>query len=450
MKSIWNNQEKLKFSDLSENIETDVCIIGGGITGISTAYNLIQSKKNVVVLEKNCISSHTTGGSTGKITSQHGLIYKYLYESNGKEYVRKYFEANEEAIKNIEEIIQKENIECDFEKRDSYVFTEQGIKMDNIKQEVEYAKKIGINAKLITEIDLPINIVGGIKFENQAQFNPVKYVLGLVNSIISKGGKIFENSKVIDIEEKNDRYIVSTNKGTVSAKYVILATRYPIMNFPGYYFLKMYQSTYYAMVFDTNTQLDTTGFYINAEQPTISLRTIKYKNKNMLLIVGCDYKTGSKIAGNPFKYLENKVMSMYPNSKKIIEWTAEDCISLDKIPYIGNFSNVMKNMYVATGFNKWGITTSNISAEIISDQILGIKNKYEDIFKSSRLNPIKNKEEMMNMIKESGNGIVLKKIKDTPNPTCSHLGCTLSWNAIEETWDCPCHGSRFTKERKSN
>ena len=339
MKSIWNNQEKLKFSDLSENIETDVCIIGGGITGISTAYNLIQSKKNVVVLEKNCISSHTTGGSTGKITSQHGLIYKYLYESNGKEYVRKYFEANEEAIKNIEEIIQKENIECDFEKRDSYVFTEQGIKMDNIKQEVEYAKKIGINAKLITEIDLPINIVGGIKFENQAQFNPVKYVLGLVNSIISKGGKIFENSKVIDIEEKNDRYIVSTNKGTVSAKYVILATRYPIMNFPGYYFLKMYQSTSYAMVFDTNTQLDTTGFYINAEQPTISLRTIKYKNKNMLLIVGCDYKTGSKIAGNPFKYLENKVMSMYPNSKKIIEWTAEDCISLDKIPYIGNFSN---------------------------------------------------------------------------------------------------------------
>ena len=173
--------------------------------GISTAYNLVNQGKTVAVLDRDLIASHTSGGNTGKVTSQHGLIYKYLYESNGKEYVRKYFEANEEAIKNIEEIIQKENIECDFEKRDSYVFTEQGIKMDNIKQEVEYAKKIGINAKLITEIDLPINIVGGIKFENQAQFNPVKYVLGLVNSIISKGGKIFENSKVIDIEEKNDR-----------------------------------------------------------------------------------------------------------------------------------------------------------------------------------------------------------------------------------------------------
>lgn len=444
MKSIWNSQEKAKFKNLSEDIESDVCVIGGGITGISVAYNLLQAGKRVVVVEKDFVSSHTTGGSTGKVTSQHGLLYKYLYESNGKEYAQKYFEANEEAIKNIETIIQTENIECDFEKKDAYVFTEQGTKMDDIKQEVEYAKKIGINAKLITEIDLPLNIVGAIKFENQAQFNPVKYVSGLVNSIIKKNGKIFEKSKAIDIEEKDNKYIVSTDKGSVTTKYVVLATRYPIINFPGYYFLKMYQSTSYAMVFDTNSELDMNGFYINAEQPTISLRTIKYNNKNMLLIVGYDYKTGSEVNGNPFKYLESKVTNMYPNAKKVTAWTAEDCISLDKIPYIGNFSNVMKNIYVATGFNKWGITTSNISAEIISDEIMGIKNKYEDLFKSSRLNPIKNKEEMTNMIKEAGNGIVLRKIKDTPNPTCSHLGCTLSWNSIEDTWDCACHGSRFT------
>lgn len=200
------------------------------------------------------------------------------------------------------------------------------------------------------------------------------------------------------------------------------------------------------MVFDTGTNLETNGFYINNEQPTISFRIVKRNNKSFLQVVGGDYKTGTGICGNPFEYLENEVLKMFPEATKISQWTAEDCISLDKIPYIGNFSKVMKNIYLATGFNKWGITTSNIAAEIISDKIMCYKNKYEDIFKSSRLNPVKNKDELINMIKEAGDGIVLRKIKDAPNPTCTHLGCTLSWNPIQDTWDCACHGSRFTKD----
>lgn len=448
MKSFWNNVENTKFSKLDKDIEADVCIIGAGITGISTAYNLIKAGKSVVVLEKDLVVSHTTGGSTGKITSQHGLIYKYLCETFDKEYAQKYYNANEKALKNIEEIINTENIDCDFEKKSAYVYTQSGTEMDKIKQEVEYTKKIGANSSFATEIDLPLKIVGAIKFENQAQFNPVKYVNGLINVIVNKKGKIFENSKVIDIEEKNKEYIVSTENGKVIAKNVVVATRYPIINFPGYYFLKMYQSTSYAMIFDTNTDLVAEGFYINSEQPTISLRTVKSGNKNLLFIVGYDYKTGSEIIGNPFEYLESKVTRMYPSAKKIASWTAEDCISLDKIPYIGNFSKIMNNIYVATGFNKWGISTSNIAADIITDKIMGRKNEYEDIFKSSRLNPIKNKDEMLNMIKESGNGIILRKVKDAPNPNCTHLGCTLSWNPIEETWDCACHGSRFTEDGK--
>lgn len=448
MKSFWNNAENTKFSKLDKDIEVDVCIIGAGITGISTAYNLIKVGKTVAILEKDLVASHTTGGSTGKITSQHGLIYKYLCETFDKEYAQKYYNANEKALKNIEEIINTENIECDFEKKSAYVYTQSGMEMDKIKQEVEYTKKIGVNSSFATEIDLPLKIVGAIKFENQAQFNPVKYVNGLINVIVKKNGQIFENSKVIDIEEKNNRYIVSKESGKVLAKDVVVATRYPIINFPGYYFLKMYQSTSYAMVFDINTDFVTEGFYINVEQPTISLRTVKSGNKNLLLIVGYDYKTGSEIIGNPFEYLESKVTKMYPGANKVASWTAEDCISLDKIPYIGNFSKVMNNVYVATGFNKWGISTSNIAADIITDKIMGRKNEYEEIFKSSRLNPIKNKEEMMNMLKESGNGIILRKIKDAPNPNCTHLGCTLSWNPIEETWDCACHGSRFTEDGK--
>ena len=171
--------------------------------GISTAYNLVNQGKTVAVLDRDLIASHTSGGNTGKVTSQHGLIYKYLYESNGEDYARRYFEANENALKNIKEIIAKENIDCDFEEKSAYVFTKDGKDMDKLKQEAEYCKRLGIPNQLTTKIDLPIDIVGAVRLDNQGQFDPVKYINGLVQAIINKGGKIFENSKVIDIDRKS-------------------------------------------------------------------------------------------------------------------------------------------------------------------------------------------------------------------------------------------------------
>jgi len=446
MKSFWKSEEKVKFPKLNKEIQVDVCIVGGGIMGISVAYNLLKEGKTVAVLEKDTIASHTTAGSTGKITSQHGLIYKYLCNSNDENYAKKYFDANEYGLRNFEKIIQEENIDCDFEKKDAYVFTQSDLELQNIKDEVKITQDLKIKSSFEEKIDLPLNILGAVRFENQAQFNPVKYIETLAQVIESKGGNIYENSKVIDIEEKDYHYVVSTENSKVMAQDVVLATRYPTINFPGYYFIKMYQSTSFAMVFDTNTDLKFNGFYINAEQPTLSFRTVKSGEKNFLQVVGYDYKTGSEIIGDPFEYIEKKVLAMYPEAKRVSEWTAEDCISLDKIPYIGNFSQNMKHIYVATGFNKWGISTAGVASKIISDKIIGRRNDYEDVFESLRLNAIKNKDELINMLKESGNGIILRKIKDAPNPTCTHLGCTLSWNPLEETWDCACHGSRFTKD----
>lgn len=446
MKTFWNMNNKAKFEPLEENLEADVCIIGGGITGISTGYYLSKEGKKVVILEKDTICSHTSSGSTAKVTSQHGLIYKYLYDSKGKEFAKKYFEANNNAIENIEKIINEENIKCNFERKSAFVYTETEKEVEKIKDEVEVAKKLGIDAEYTNKIDINIDILGAIEFKNQAQFDISKYVNGLSDKILINGGKIFENSKAIDLEEKNKKYIISTDKGSITAKDVVIATRYPVITFPGYYFLKMYQSTSYAIVFDTKTDINTNGFFINSEIPQISFRSIDNERKNLLLVVGYDYKTGDEINGNPFEYLEARVKRMYPNSEKIISWTAEDCISLDKIPYIGEFSKIMSNIYVATGFNKWGVTSSNVAANIISDKIIGRKNEYEEVFKSSRLEMIKNKDEMMNMVKEAGDSIVLKRIKDKETPTCTHLGCKLSWNEIEETWDCSCHGSRFTKD----
>lgn len=446
MNSYWNeNKETREYPKLNQNIEAEVAIIGGGITGVQIAYYLVNRGIKAVVLEKDKICSSTTGGSTGKITSQHGLIYKYLKDLNGKEYAQKYYKANEEGKENIIKIINKEKIDCDLERKNAYVFTEVEKEVQSIKQEIEYTKKLDIDSEFVSKIDLPIDIYGAIKFENQAQFDPVKYVYGLTKSIIKNGGEIYENSKVIETVEADGRYNIYTKEGMVRAKNLVIATRYPVIKFPGYYFLKMYQSTSYAVLADTHTELNFDGYYINQETPTLSFRTVKDGNKNLLLAVGYDYKTGTEIVGNPFEYLKARIKNMYPEAEILKSWTAEDCISLDKIPYIGDFSDIMDNCYVATGFNKWGITSSNIAAKIITDKILGNENEYADIFESSRLGIIKNKDEMMNMLKEAGEGLIIERIKGKPAPTCTHLGCKLSWNPLEEIWECSCHGSKFSK-----
>lgn len=484
MKSYWiksmEAKEKESFEPLEENIKTDICIIGGGLTGLSTAYNLSQYKIRTVLIEKDEICKQTSGNSTAKITSQHGLIYKYLTDSKGKDFARKYYEANERAIRNIKDIIDKENIDCDFEYQPAYVFTQKVQDVQKIKDEVEAVNAFGGRAKLIEAKDIPIKAIAGLEFENQAQFNPYKYGMALARICSNYGVKIYEHTKAIyvDTEDDSEYYVITLeNDYKIKAKYIVVATKYPIINIPGFYFVKMYQSTSYAVAMQTKEKLFE-GMYISSEEPTISLRTAKYGDEYLLIVVGFDHKTGAQIdLSNSYKYLEEIAKSLYPKGNIKYHWNTEDCITLDKIPYIGKFSSMWENAYVATGFNKWGITMSNVAAEIITDKILGEENEYENVFKSTRLEPIKNIKEVTNIVKESVNSLVVKKLevpqeeanqiqngegkivevngqkigvyKDEEgqiykvNPVCKHLGCELSWNNLEKTWDCPCHGSRY-------
>ena len=537
MKSYWINslseEEKNKFDKLEQNIKTDICIIGGGLTGLSTAYYLSTYKIRTVLIEKDEICSQTRGNSTAKITSQHGLVYKYLADSKGKDFARKYYEANEEAIRNIKDIIDRENIDCDFEYQPAYVYTQSVQDVQKIKDEVEavnnfggkaeliQSPEIGINKlncdeyvesvennqqKLKIDVDnivreninlessevhermknvLPIKALLAIRFEHQAQFNPYKYANALAKICSASGIKIYEHTKAIDVdtEDEDEYYVITLENGCkIKAKYLVIATKYPIVNIPGFYFVKMYQSTSYAIGMQTKERLFE-GMYINSEDPTISLRTAKYGDEYLLIVAGFDHKTGAQIdLSNSYRYLEEVARNMYSKGKIKYHWNTEDCITLDKIPYIGEFSKLWENCYVATGFNKWGITSSNIAARIITDKILGEKNEYEEIFKATRLEPIKNIKEVTNIVKESVNSLVIKKLeipqeevnqiqegegkivevngqkigiyKDKDgqifkvNPVCKHLGCELSWNNLDKTWDCPCHGSRYDYKGK--
>lgn len=478
MGSLWieTTKNKSNFKTLNGNEETEICVIGGGLFGLTTAYYLTKCGKKVIVLEKGEIGSKVSGNTTGKITSQHDLFYAHLIDDYGEDYAKKYLEANEKAIENIKQIIKEEQIDCDFSMQKSYVYTTKEDEVLEIQKEVAVVNKLGKNAKFVNKIDLPIKIKGAIEFEGQAQFHPRKYMLGLANSI-EKQNKIYQYTTVTDVEKNGEKYKVYTDKGSVEAKYIVMASHFPIINMPGFYFVKMYQSTSYLIAVETKLQLPQ-GMYINVKEPMYSFRTANYNGKEILLIGGVGNKTGEPIEDNShYEKLEKKAREMYPDCKILYRWNTRDCISLDKIPYIGEFSNLMKNVYVGTGFKKWGMTSTNVAANIVTDKIMGNKNKYEEIFTATRMKPIKNRWEVENILKQTVNSIALNKFKIEPysieqikndnaaiieingdnigvykdakgevyavKPNCSHLGCLLSWNNLDKTWDCPCHGSRF-------
>ena len=478
MKSLWieTTKDEIILNPLEKGKETEICIIGGGLFGLTTAYYLTQQGKKVIVLEKGEIGEKVSGNTTGKITSQHGLFYEHLINDYGKEYAKKYLEANEEAIENIKEIIKKEQIKCEFYKQNAYVYTTQEDEVIEIQKEVEAVKKLGKEAEFVTQTELPFKIKGAIKFKEQAQFHARKYMIGLCKAIL-KQNEIYAYTTVTDVVKEEDKYNIYTDRGNVKAKYVVIATHYPIINMPGFYFTKMYQSTSYLIAIETDKKLPQ-GMYISAKEPIYSFRTATYNGKQILLIGGSEHKTGKAIEDNSnYKELEKKAKELYPDCKILFKWNTRDCISLDKIPYIGEYSNIMKNMYVGTGFKKWGMTLSNIAGKIVSDKIMGKENKYETIFNSTRIKPIKNRWEVKNMVEETVKSIVLNKFKIEPEdlkqiendngaiieingenigiykdpqgkiyavkPNCTHLGCLLTWNNLDKTWDCPCHGSRF-------
>lgn len=484
MNSFWIKNFKNKtYPTLNENLDVDVCIIGGGITGISCGYYLSKNNLKVCILEKDKVMEKTSGHTTAKITSGHGLIYKYLYDSYGKDTAKKYLNSNQEAITNIKNIIDTENIDCDFEFQNNYIYTTDANSVKKIKDEIKVLEKLDYTARFLDKINLPIkDVKGAIEFHHQAQFNPIKYTEGLSEYITNHNGQIFEHSKVLKLKKIGNKYNVYANNKIVTAQYVIIATRYPIINFPGFHFIKIYSEASYLIAVETSSPLFK-GMYIDDNAPSHSFKTAIHNGKRILLVGGFNHKRGAKIdVTNSYNYLEEKAKELYPDAKVLYKWNTHDSVSLDKIPYIGEFSTFYPNVYVATGFKKWGMTTSNVAANIITDKIIGNKNEYEDIYTPLRLRPIKNRKEFCNMLKETSHSLIFNKLdlpaatpkdinpgegkivndnglkigiyKDEEGnqykviPKCMHLGCELSWNALDKTWDCPCHGSRYTYEGK--
>lgn len=459
MESVWSKTCEIPGRPrLTGQVKTQAAVIGAGMAGMLIGAALEEAGLDVIVLEADRIAGGQSRNTTAKITAQHGLVYERLIKDFGRDRAWQYAQANLRAVESFRRMIKDGNIDCDFEERSAYVY---GDSLEQLERETAAARTLGLPASFVERPELPIPAAGAVAFSGQAQFHPLKFIRALSEKL-----KIFEHSPVKQIEGKR----LITPEGSVQAEHIVFACHYPFVNFPGMYFARMYQERSYVLALEGNARVN--GMWIGAEEGSCSLRNYG----NLLFLGGENHRTGENRKGGCYDRLQQKAAKWFPGCREVARWSAQDCMSADRVPYIGRFSQDRPHWYVATGFNKWGMSSSMVSSMIIRDMILGKDNPYAEVFDPGRVDL----ETVTGVVAEGAqavkglakrffqipakaaaeiapgqggivflNGEKLGVYKDGEGKLhpvdirCPHLGCQLEWNSDELSWDCPCHGSRF-------
>lgn len=420
VRSIWTDGvETPRFAPLKEDIKTDVLIVGGGLAGILCAYKLQRAGVNYVVAEAGRICDGITKNTTAKVTAQHGFIYHDLLKKFGVERTRAYWEANTAAVKEYARLAK--NIDCSFEEKDAYTYSLRDHK--KVERELSALERIGAEATYADQLPLPFSVAGAVRFKKQAQLHPLRFL-----AAIAKDLRIFEETKVLELLPHE----AVTSGGRIAAKKIVVATHFPFINKHGSYFLKMYQHRSYVLALKNAPNVK--GMYVDEHEKGLSFRN----HGDLLFLGGGSHRTGEK--GGNWEELTRYKEEYYPQAEIVAKWATQDCMTLDGAPYIGPYSKRTRDLYVATGFNKWGMTSAMVAADILTDMILEKENPYAATFSPSR--SILRAQLAVNGVKA-----VLNLLTPTV-PRCPHLGCALKYNKQERSWDCPCHGSRFTEDKK--
>lgn len=478
-KSYWKDSISLpEFSPLEKDLSVDAVIVGGGITGITAAYLLVNEGLKVAVLEANKLVGGTTGYTTAKITAQHGLMYDEFIRNFGKSKAKLYYEANTEALNFIKQTVEEHKINCDFSTQDAYLYATTDQSAQKLQKEAEAYQQLDINGKLVDKIPFNIPVKNALLMKEQAQFHPAKYLAHLVQIITEKGGLIFEKTTCVNVET-GDQPTVLTREGVrASGKYVLSCSHFPFYEGLGFYSTRMHASRSYVLAAKTEKEYPG-GMYISVDKPERSLRSVTVNGEEMVLIIGEDHKTGQgKDTLEHYKALEAFGQEVFGLKDIPYRWSAQDLVTLDKIPYIGEITANEPNVLIATGYRKWGMTSGTAAALLFKDMVLENNNAYQDLYAPSRFyahpslknflmdngdvaaHLIKGKFEIPDrsietLSKDEGavvsiNGHRKGAYKDREgnlhivDTTCTHIGCEVEWNSGERTWDCPCHGSRFS------
>jgi len=477
--SYWYEHIELpNFNPLAETVKTEVAIVGGGITGITTAYLLSKKGVKVTLIDAGSLLSGTTGHTTAKVTVQHGLIYDQLINNFDLETAKLYYAANKSALEFISNTVDELQINCDFEHETAYLYTNSDDYIEKLMKEKDAYEQIGIDHSLVKELPINIPIKLALKIKKQAKFHPLKYLTSVINECVKHNVQFYENTVAVDLEYTNHPVVLTKEGQRISCDYVILASHYPFYDGLAFFPTRMYADRSYIAAFKYDEEYPG-GMYISAESPNRSIRTAKDESgEDILLIGGESHKVGQgKMTIEHYEALQKFAVENFKVGDFLYRWSAQDLVTLDNVPYIGSITKSKENILVATGFRKWGMTTSTVAAQIFSDTITNHRNVYKDIFAPSRKvanNAIKNfikynadvakhlikgKMEYAQSSKEIEKDTatimrihgkragVYRDLDDKlhiVDTTCTHLGCEVNWNDGERTWDCPCHGSRFS------
>ena len=419
MEYLWKNTAELPtFEALRGDIETDVLIIGGGIAGLLCAHMLQEQGVECILTEADTIGGGTTCGTTAVLTAQHGNIYTRLTDRYGKETAKGYLDANLQAVEKYRWLAEK--YDFDFQEMDSYIYSLD--QKRKLQVEAAVVRELGFPAEYTEGTELPMKTAGAVRFPKMAQFHPLKLMAELSRGL----DNIYEHTRIEKIHGDTSYF----SQGSIKAKRTVIATHFPIINTRGLYPLKLYQKRSFVLALENAPLLN--GTYADIADGGIYMRSYG----DLLIIGGGDCRTGSRADG--FEPVRRFAEEYFPDAHEGYAWAAQDCMSLDDIPYIGRYSRTLDNVYVISGFNEWGMSSSMAAASVICGMITGKENEFQWVFSPDR--GIMTRQTVINAAETMVNFF---------NPgmkRCSHMGCALKKNEAERTWDCPCHGSRFDME----
>jgi glycine/D-amino acid oxidase-like deaminating enzyme/nitrite reductase/ring-hydroxylating ferredoxin subunit len=477
--SIWvATTPETDYPALTADVEVDVAVVGAGIAGVTAAVLLKRAGKLVALLDAKRIVRGATGYTTAKVTAGHGVVYTQLADAFGEDGARIYAESNQAAVERIAEL----GTDCDFERKDNYVVAEKPEEREQVEREAETMRRLGLPASFVTETPLPYGVAGAVRLENQAQFHPRKYLLALAETIPGEGSHVFENTRARFVNA-SEPCVVETEQGNVRATDVILATHLPFMD-RGLFFAKAHPHRSYAVAAPIDPAKAPDGMFINAGQPTRSVRTIRDGDRLLIQTGGQGHKPGlpGEEESERYDVLEAFLREHWPDAGPVeYRWSTQDYMSVDRVPFVGRLNRRSKHVFVATGFNKWGMTAGTVAAEILSDTMLGRENPWASFYDSHRLDLRASAPKLVSENAQAGlmffrqrlargekrppaelapgegallniGGLKRAVYKDESgevhvlSPVCRHLWCYVEWNEAERTWDCPCHGSRYTGE----
>ncbi len=463
---------KTSYPKIEQDVYIDTLIIGAGLTGLTTGYYLSQAMKQFIIVEADCIGYGASGRNTCKLTAQHGLIYKSLIQKYGYTLAKQYYDAHMEAIESIEEIVHKHQIDCDFKRCNSVLFTQESEKVPNLQDEYQACIDLNIPCSFIDTVQYPLTIQAGIMFPEQAKFHPLKYMIALADILTKKEIAIYEHSPVTNIIEENGTYIALCNHRKIYARNIVQATQFPFYDQHQFLFAKTYPMSSSILCTPTTANYGD-DMLINTESPSISLHAFSIQGQTCLMVGGNSHKTGQFAKEDPDYVQRAKKMFGIEHFEDM--WSTQDYMTFDHLPYIGKLQKNNDQLYIATGYCKWGNTTSNIAGKLLCAYLLKQPSPYRKLFDPHRLSSLFSLtflKENMNVAYEFVKGKLQPCDKEYPQKgqarvieiqnhlygvyrdeqdelyivdiTCPHLGCICIFNQQDKTWDCPCHGSRYS------